>query len=83
MGKNIGTLKVINHDTKLEEDSVHTASKKQRPVVANICFIELDRENRLRLDDLLKIILVHYSIKIFQIKTGKIMSNVHIFYAQR
>lgn len=68
---------MINHETKLEEHVVCVASKKQLPVMVKVCFLVLGRENRL--DDLLRILLVCYSIKWFQTKSGKIISNVHIF----
>lgn len=65
---------MINYETKLEENVVHAASKKQMPAQVKVYFLVLVKENRL--DGLLRILLVHHSIREFQKKSGTIITNV-------
>lgn len=67
---------MINHETKLEEIVVHAASKKQLPVQVKVHFLVLVKENTG--DNLLRILLYH-SIREFQARSGRIITNIHIF----
>lgn len=69
---------MINHETKLEGNGVHPASKKQYPGQVKVYFLVIVKENRL--DNLLGILLIHHSIREFQTKSGRVITKCSYFH---